>query len=537
MWSAQALCILCAIFPPPTRYSSMLRPLSKAEWTPARAAHLLNRAGFGGSPQEIDALAALGPEAAVASLVDYDRIDETVTPPDFALEGPPEPFDRRAMRNAEEEERKKMQRQRRVSNRVDLNHLRGWWFERMRSTRRPLQEKMTLFWHGHFATSVEKVKSTYAMYLQNETLRRHAAGSWEEIVSAVSHDPAMLIYLDGARSKKQAPNENYARELMELFTLGEGHYTEGDIHEAARAFTGWTIDRKNLRFRESPFMHDRGTKTFMGKTGDFDGADIIRILLDHPEAAPFICRKLWAFFAYPDPEEEIVNGLVEVFLKSGMQFRPVLSTVFRSRAFYSNRAGRTQIKSPVQWLVSTLKYLEAPLPDPGLCAYVTARLGQTLFEPPNVKGWEGGTAWITPATLLERYNLAAILVEGGESTRDAVGDGGRDMRRMMMMEDPMAEEDNAKSRRERRRQMQARRKAIAEPVVDPDVVLPGALRTDGETVRRHLQWRLFQSELRPKDREAFESFFATLPKPRTWKDADVRAVVHAMLSTPQFQLT
>ena len=177
----------------------------------------------------------------------------------------------------------------------------------MRSSPRPLEEKLTLFWHGHFATSVEKVKSTYRLYLQNETLRKHASGSWEELIVSVSKDPAMLLYLDGAESRKQAPNENYARELMELFTLGEGHYSEEDIKEAARAFTGWTINRQTFSIRNVQANHDAGCKTFMGKTGTFDGHDIIRIIMEQPQSAEYICTNLWSFFAYPNPQPELVE--------------------------------------------------------------------------------------------------------------------------------------------------------------------------------------------------------------------------------------
>jgi uncharacterized protein (DUF1800 family) len=516
-----------------------LNEITKSDWTIARAAHLLNRAGFGGSPAEIKKLYGMGPIGAVDYLVDYESTEAGVEPPAFAREPIPDLPNRREMRDADEEERRAMQRKRRRSNQAWINQLRGWWFERMRTSPRPLEEKLTLFWHGHFATSFEKVKSAHAMYRQNATFRKNAAGSFENLVVEVSKDPAMLLYLDGARSKKKSPNENYARELMELFTLGEGNYSEEDIAEAARAFTGWTVNRKTRTFRKDSRNHDGGVKDFMGQSGRFDGEDIIRVILEHPAAAEFMSRKLWEFFAYFDPEREIVSELAAKLRGSGYELRPVLKSMFKSEAFYSTRAGRTQIKSPVQWLIGSLKVLDSPLPDPGLCTYMAASLGQTLFEPPNVKGWEGGSAWITTANLLHRYNLASVLVEGGDSVKEVFGDrglGGREMGRMFMQE-PMMDMDDAELRKNRRREMRKRRAAISRPVMKPDIVLPEEARESRDTARKHLQWRLFQSDLRPKDVAAFDRFFTDLPEPDAWSDQDIRAVVHAMMSTPQYQLT
>ena len=511
--------------------------IRNSDWTTVRAAHLLNRAGFGGSPRAIRELFEMGPEGAVSSLVNFD--DASVAPPAFVHEASRDLPHRRKMRDADEEERRKMQRVRRQSNQAWINQLRAWWFERILTGAQPLQEKLTLFWHGHFATSFQKVRSANAMYQQNATLRQHAAGSFADLVVAVSKDPAMLFYLDGAQSREKSPNENYARELMELFTLGEGNYTEEDIGEAARAFTGWTVNRKTQTFHNVPHRHDGGIKNFMGKSGRFDGEEIIRIILDQPAAAEFISRKLWSFFAYFDPEPQIVNDLAETLRKNDFQLRPVLKSIFLSPAFYSSRAGRTQIKIPTQWLIGSLKMLEAPLPEPGLCAYMTSSLGQALFEPPNVKGWEGGAAWITTANLLHRYNLASVIVEGGKSTSEvfgARGPGSRGMGRMFMQE-PIIEKDGQQDRKKRRREMRKLRTKISVSVMDPDKVLPDEMRTTRKQARRHLQWRLFQSNLRPKDVQAFESFFNELPEPQAWTGEEVRAVVHAMMSTPQYQLT
>lgn len=516
-----------------------MNQITTSDWTVARAAHLLNRAGFGGSPREINELYAMGLHGAVDYLVDYESMEAGIEPPAFTRESIPDLPDRREMRGADAEKRRELQRQRRRTNQAWINQLRGWWFERMRTSPRPLEEKLTLFWHGHFATSFQKVKSAHAMFQQNNTFRSNAAGSFEDLVVSVSKDPAMLFYLDGAQSKKESPNENYSRELMELFTLGEGNYSEKDIAEAARAFTGWTVNRKARTFRNAPRRHDNGEKEFMDRTGRFDGADIIRIILEHPAAAEFMSRKLWEFFAYFDPEPSIVSELAAKMRKSDYQLRPVLKLMFTSEAFYSTRAGRTQIKSPVQWLIGSLKVMESPLPDPGLCTYMAASLGQTLFEPPNVKGWEGGSAWITTANLLHRYNLASVLVEGGDSVKEVFGKrglAGGGMGRMFMQE-PMMDMEDAESKKLRRQKMRKRRAAISQPVMKPGVVLPEEARASRETARKHLQWRLFQSDLRPRDVDAFDRFFTDLPEPEAWSDQDIRAVVHAMMSTPQYQLT
>ncbi len=518
----------------------MLEPIAKSDWTPVRAAHLLNRAGFGGTPAEVDRIYQMGPRKAVDHFVDFDKIKSDFPAPAFVADGPPE-LPGRGFKKIPREERQKKIRELRRENVRALVALRGWWLERMRSTPRPLEEKMTLFWHGHFATGARKVKATYAMYLQNQTFRQHAVGNWKDLIVAISKDPAMLIYLDGARSSRRSPNENYGRELMELFTLGEGHYTEDDIQAAARAFTGWSLDRSTLSFVDRERMHDPGSKTFMGKTGNFGGNDIIDIILEQPEAAIFLTGKLWTYFAYSDPEPKVVEGLAQTFRESSYQLKPVLKQLFSSRAFYSKKAGRTQIKSPVQWLVGSVKALDAPLPPIGVSVYATSSLGQELFEPPNVKGWDGGYAWITTASLLQRYNLASALVEGGDEIKQVLGNriqkAAKQGRVPDTTMDEMDDEPTAAQRKRRKAFMKRRLERMAAPVVDPDKALPAAFRTTKATAQEHLQWRLFHSKLRLQDTEAFQHFFEALPEPSEWTDDQIREVIHAMMSTPQYQLT
>ncbi len=276
----------------------MLKPLSGDRWNFTTAAHLLNRAGFGGPPAEIDRLAALGPARAVSHLVDFENVAEATPDPAWAKPDPDRAERFRAARQASPEERQKMQREEQRNQRERMVELRGWWLQRMATGARPLQEKMTLFWHGHFATSVEKVRDAYLMWRQNELFRRQGTGNWLQLLIAVAKDPAMLIWLDQAQSRKEHPNENFAREVMELFALGEGHYTEQDITEAARALTGWSYDRMAQDFIARPQWHDRGSKTIFGQTGYFNGEDFLEDgggaapggTVHHGQAVELLCR-------------------------------------------------------------------------------------------------------------------------------------------------------------------------------------------------------------------------------------------------------
>ena len=224
----------------------------------------------------------------------------------------------------------------------------------------------------------------------------------------------MLIWLDQAQSRKEHPNENFAREVMELFSLGEGHYTEKDVTEAARALTGWSLDRPDGKFIYRPFFHDNGIKTVLGRTGNLDGDDVIAQIVAQPQAARFITAKLWNYFAGQYPSDELNAALAAVFRANGNNFKPLLRVLFRSEEFYDPAILRNQVKSPVQWLVGSVRMLECDLPPAPISWGMTRRLGQDLFAPPNVKGWDGGIAWITTNTLLDRYNDAATLVQGAD---------------------------------------------------------------------------------------------------------------------------
>lgn len=491
----------------------MLTTLIQSRWNADTAAHLLNRAGFGADPATIARATRQSPEQVVDELLDFSGQDKIGAPTWLSEEGADRRPDQRALRELPEEERQKIQREMRQQEGERMLELRSWWLYRMRYSPHPLQEKLTLFWHGHFATSMEKVRSAYCMYRQNQTFRAQAAGRWTTLVETVAQDPAMLIYLDNVQSRALHPNENFARELMELFTLGEGHYSEDDIKAAARAFTGWTLSRSSFTFENNERIHDRDTKSLFGQSGPFDGRQTIQLILDQPAAARWITGKLWTFFAYADPEPELADLLADRLRAHRFEFKPWLREVFLSKAFYSARALHTQIKSPVQWLIGATRSLEAPLPDGRTCNVGLRDLGQDLFAPPNVKGWDGGPAWITATTLFHRYNYAGYLVKGGPGSAGKL-DG---------LPPP-----------ERKARIAAAR---VKPVVDPAVVLPPALRTSRENVRQTLEGRLFQRTLRPQDQQAMDDALVHLPAPAEWTDDDVRKVLHVMMSTPQYQLT
>ena len=509
-----------------------LERLAKKDWTPELAAHLLNRAGFGGSPSDVEALYSLGHADAVARLL---QPPPSVGLPDPAWANPfsarrDEGMDGPSMRMLDPEVREARQRVLRKLEQARLFDLRAWWLHRMRYATHPLQEKMTLFLHGHFATSYEKVRNAYAMFLQNQTFRRHATGNWRELVEAVTRDPAMLIYLDGIQNTKESPNENYAREVMELFTLGEGHYTEEDIRDAARAFTGWKFDRRGFAMTFEERRHDPGRKSFMGRKGNFTAEDIIGIILEQPQAARWIAEKLWTFFAYENPEPSVIDALAKTLRSQKYELLPMIEEMLMSRAFYGGRAFRRQVKSPVQWLVSTCRYLDIALPEPSQIQPLLVTLGQNLFEPPNVKGWDGGVTWITTASLGQRYEATSRLATGRS--------GSRQRNRMLNQRDELQREAAvAGVKIDLPDENTEWLKEVPDPLFDWTALLPEEMRTSRSDVMEGLMWRLYQSALRDRDRAMLEQYFADLPPVTRWnKDTFARAL-EALMNNPQFQLT
>lgn len=360
-------------------------PSASTPWNRRAAAHLFRRAGFAASTAQLDEAVQDGPREAVKKLLAIE------SPAAVAFAA-----DMQQMAKA-------------VLARGNAEALSSWWLYAMLHTPLPLVEKLTLFWHGHFATSAAKVLDPQLMFAQHQLLRSQAVGSFEALVQGISRDPAMLIYLDSATNKKTHPNENFAREVMELFCLGLGNYTEKDIQELARCFTGWEIQRKAFKFNK--YQHDFGPKTVLGQRGEFDGDAAGRVILAQPAAPQFICQKLVRYFVTDDDvAPEMIAPLAEQFRASDLRLAPVIETLFTSRFFYSEAAIARKIRSPVELGIGLLRALEVTSSTQKL-AVELGELGQKLFYPPNVKGWDGGTAWINSATLLGRANLVKRIVE------------------------------------------------------------------------------------------------------------------------------
>jgi uncharacterized protein (DUF1800 family) len=305
--------------------------------------------------------------------------------------------------------------------------LRGWWLREMVQTPSPLTERMTLFWHNHFVSAQPKVRYTQLMYRQNALLRAHALGRFDELLHAVAKDPAMLIYLDSATNRRGSPNENFAREVMELFTLGEGRYSEEDIKQAARAFTGWSIDVESGGFMFRRLLHDDGEKTVFGKSGKFDGDAVLDIILAQPGAAEFIVRKLWREFVSSQPDEVRVRKIAAQFRSSGWSIAQPVRALLLQPEVIARDEDNALVKSPADLMVGFVRQSGARLSQPVAAAVALAGMGQNLFSPPNVRGWPGGDAWINTHTLLARkqfleraLNVSADAKSGIEVVDDTM---------------------------------------------------------------------------------------------------------------------
>lgn len=392
-----------------------------------KVAHLLRRFGLGASETELDYYGQKGLSGAIDRLLNFDDIEEPLKlgPEEITNDG-------------------------RVPN---IREVQGWWMMKILTTRRPLQEKMTIFWHDHFATSAQKVNQPPLMIDQIDILRQNCLGKFRELIGAVSKDPAMLFWLDNQYNVKGKPNENFAREVMELFTLGIGHYTEQDILEASRAFTGWGIgigrtdrppqENANKPPRRAQFVfrrgqHDTGLKEILGNKGPFDGDDVLNILCDHPQTSRYLTTKLWEWFAYPDPEPALVDKLSSKFRSSGLQIKTLIRAIMESPEFYSDKAVRAVYKNPVDFAAPAIRQLglgetmaknveDAPedrirgamAPAIGLSG-VAKNMGMDLLFPPDVAGWDGGQSWISSATMVERIKLADRIFGTGAGGRGGV---------------------------------------------------------------------------------------------------------------------
>jgi hypothetical protein len=415
----------------PASWQNDLTPIGPPEWNYDFAAHLVERAGFGGTPAEIDALARLSPSAAIRRLVYFQDIENNLPPFDHSgIHDPglePFPESRPAVTKMAKEKGEALGIKVKPGGDRPLQPIVNeffywlrasvletqragyWWANRMLATHRPLEERMALFWHGHFAVNEAKVRDYRKTLGQLELFYRYGTGNFRDLLVGVAQGPAMLSFLDAGVNVKGSPNENFAREIMELFTMGVGNYSEKDIREGARAFTGWNY--VDLTFVVNKEQHDDGSKTFLGQTGNFDGGDAIDIILKQPATSRFIAGKIYRYFVRQDLNAQLQDKLGAVLRNNDYKLGPLLETIFLSRDFYSPASVGTQIKSPVQLAISTFKKLgltEVPgVPDFNVA---TGTLGQRLFSPPTVAGWSEGRSWITPGLLLERGNFVRDLL-------------------------------------------------------------------------------------------------------------------------------
>jgi hypothetical protein len=412
----------------PASIAERLKPITAAAWNATTAAHLLERTGFGGTPSDIKRFAAMSPQAAVDYLVHFKGAPP-LTLPAFDHSGvfdeglDPFPPSRPATTNLAEETGEALGIKVKAggnrpmqpivnkffywlrASRLETDRVAQWWAQRMLSTPRPLEEKMALFWHGHFATNEDKVRDYRKMHKQLELFQREGLGDFRTLLIGVAQDPAMLAFLDAGVNVKGSPNENFAREIMELFTMGVDNYSEQDIREAARAFTGWNFS--GLDFNVDADQHDNEPKTFLGQSGNFDGVQAIDIILAQPTTPEFIAAKLYRFFVREELDADLQAELGRRFKVDNYALKPLLATLFLSQEFYSDAVIGSHIKSPVEFVISTYRKLGLTnLPGAPDFNLVTGALGQRLMHPPTVAGWSNGRSWINPSLLIERGNFA-----------------------------------------------------------------------------------------------------------------------------------
>jgi len=564
-----------------------LAPISASQWSEDRAGHLLRRAGFGGTPSEIRALAAMSPAEAVdlmlrgrpdgPELPDFD--ESGFWDPSLADFPPSRPAttdladatgEVMGVRNKPSGPRPLQPATNRFfywrrASILETRRLAFWWLDRMLRGGHPLEEKMTLFWHGHFATGEEKVRDYRKLKLQLDTLRTGALGSFRDLLTAVAKDPAMLVFLDATYNVKGAPNENFGREVMELFTMGVGNYTEDDIREAARAFTGWGNDDLEFRFDET--RHDAGEKTFFGRTGAFDGDDILAIILDQDQTATYIASKIYRFFVREDISPDFARTLGTLLRDGDYEVAPFLATIFLSEDFYCEASVATHIMSPTELIVSTYRKLGLDampgIPDPHT---VGRTLGQILLSPPTVAGWSEGRAWITPGLLFERGNFArevmfpdmisfvdpnldpgdivrrtnANINAGMEITAATLEEGAAPSAAAGIQEDFNTRYGSLVGWQEAMRRLKPIPRAAAQFDLTDLVTAEGA-RTAEEAVDL-LADRLLCVSLTAPSRTALigmltdELGTSDLEKARGFTEYGLRLVAHAIMCTPQYQL-
>jgi len=571
-----------------------LTPVGVNDWGESQAAHLLERAGFGGTPAEISALFRLGPEAAVRRMVYFEGVGD-LEPPPFDHSGifdpgmDPFPPSRPATTQAAKENgealgiKVKAGGNRPVqpvvnqffywlrASRLETDRVAYWWANRMLASPRPLEEKMALFWHGHFATNEDKVRDYRKMLKQLGIFQTGGLGNFRDLMISVSQDPAMLAFLDAGVNVKGAPNENFAREIMELFTMGVGHYSETDVREAARAFTGWNFE--GLEFHVNEDRHDAGPKSVLGHTGNFDGVEVIDIILAQDATAEHLAAKLYRYFVREELEPELQIELGRRFKALNYEIAPFVHMLFSSRDFHASAGER--VKPPVEMVISTYRKLglsQVPgIPDFNL---VTGGLGQRLLHPPTVAGWSGGRSWITPGLLFERGNFVLDVVfpdisfippdrypvitpnilsvheqlRAGMDITNATRPAGVDGDGMMAASNLLADRDEAFNTRYgsyRGWQMAIER---VKPIVrntarlDLAAMVTGAELTTPAEVVDYLAQRFFSVDLDARTRAELAEFLveqlgtADISAASSYLEEPLRILLHLMLSLPEYQI-
>ena len=369
--------------------------------------HLLNRISFGiTEPDIVSCLHDRNYEATVKRLLDMPQARDPQPLPDFAsgLILPPRKF--KALNAEERKAFNKRKRKQQVA-------LKQWWIKKMLTTPAPFRERLVLFWHNHFTSSIRKVQQPALMYRQIQLFRSYAVGNYGQLLHRIVEDPAMLIYLDNRANRKKHPNENLARELLELFTMGEGHYSEKDIKEVARSLTGYSLDKKrNFRFRKG--QHDRGEKLIFGQRGRYDAHQMIDLVLEQNATAIFVVQKFWKAFVSDDPDQQEVKRIASIFRENRYELKPMLYALFTSPSFIDPSNRGTMVKSPAELTIGTLRAFNRSTFNPKIVMQYCRRLGQDLLNPPNVKGWPGGKEWINANTLLIRKEFLSRLTRGKE---------------------------------------------------------------------------------------------------------------------------
>ncbi|MCI0461169.1 MAG: DUF1800 domain-containing protein [Gemmataceae bacterium] len=519
---------------------------TQTTWDATAAAHLLSRAAFASTPQEAARLAVQPLERAVDGLLEAAATVRPPAKPDWVQD--PWVNTERVYPDTTPEARRENHRKTVARQARERQQLRCWWLKEMITTPAPLREVMTLFWHGHFTTATNKVFIAQAIYEQNATLRKYALGNFRDFLGAITRDAAMMLYLDLEDSDQKQPNENYARELLELFTLGEGNYTERDIKEIARALTGWTLDappgtpkrptvadaprafsRDGLVPKFLPERHDSGAKTVLGQTGRLGAQEVIDLLVRHEQTGRLLATKLIAFFGVSDPENALRDRMARAFREGKFDVRPMLRELLVSPEFYAKASRGNQIKSPVQLLVGACRQLQLEVEPTPLLAQATAAMGQELFCPPNVKGWPGGKDWISTGALAVRYHLPESLFDGKEPA--GLEPIGRE-RFLVLPADEKARRDLLKrlAQLDQQRQEEQRQDGIKVKFT-PERIFPKGTPEKPEAVVDALLERLLVLSPRPDTRDALIETCRLVPK-----EDRAALVARLILMTPEYQL-